>query len=147
MKRKSVKRVLVAVLMAVTLMFGNVTSVAASAEITTEMAVSETELTGEAIETGTTEVTSELPEDDQVEQTTEMTEDDLEEDAGTGSDMIVVETIDYSDHLQAISEQVTDIQTTLLMMNEYFAYLAGFCLFGVIVVLCVFSYKFFRMFF
>lgn len=48
MKRKSVKRVLVAVLMAVTLMFGNVTSVAASAEITTEMAVSETELTGEA---------------------------------------------------------------------------------------------------
>ena len=118
-----------------------------------------TELAGEVIETGTAEVTSELPEDDQVEQTTEMTEDDssaastelpeddLEEDAGTGSDMIVVETIDYSDHLQAISEQVTDIQTTLLMMNEYFAYLAGFGLFGVIVVLCVFSYNFFRMFF
>ena len=58
MKRKSVKRVLVAVLMAVTLMFGNVTSVAASAEITTEMAVSETELTGEAADS----VESDVPE-------------------------------------------------------------------------------------
>ena len=58
MKRKSVKRVLVAVLMAVTLMLGNVTSVAASAEITTEMAVSETELTGEAADP----VESDVPE-------------------------------------------------------------------------------------
>ena len=73
----------------------------------------------------------------------------LEEGAEVVSEIIQVacECPDYS-------EQLANIQATLEMINansvvntEFVGYLAGFGLFAVIVALCYFGYKFFRMFF
>lgn len=52
----------------------------------------------------------------------------------------VVEVIDYTDTLNSVIGQ-------LVTLNELTQYLAGFALFFVIVALCYFVYKFFRIFF
>lgn len=49
--------------------------------------------------------------------------------------------------LDALVESSQAMQEQLLYINSYTEYIAGFGLFGVIVVLCYFVYKFFRMFF
>lgn len=52
----------------------------------------------------------------------------------------VVEVIDYSELLNSVIGQ-------LVTLNELTQYLAGFALFFVIIALCYFVYKFFRIFF
>ena len=51
---------------------------------------------------------------------------------------------------EAVAEAVTTVTITpdqYLTMMEYLNYITGFLLFFVIVVLCYFGYKFFRIFF
>lgn len=52
----------------------------------------------------------------------------------------VVEVIDYTESFNSVIGQ-------LVTLNELTQYLAGFALFFVIVILCYFAYKFFRIFF
>ena len=52
----------------------------------------------------------------------------------------VVEVIDYTESFNSVIGQ-------LVTLNELTQYLTGFVLFFVIVVLCYFVYKFFRIFF
>lgn len=52
----------------------------------------------------------------------------------------VVEVIDYTESLNSVIGQ-------LVTLNELTQYLAGFALFFVIIALCYFVYKFFRIFF
>ena len=52
----------------------------------------------------------------------------------------VVEVIDYNESLNSVIGQ-------LVTLNELTQYLAGFALFFVIIALCYFVYKFFRIFF
>lgn len=52
----------------------------------------------------------------------------------------VVEVIDYTELLNSVIGQ-------LVTLNELTQYLAGFALFFVIIALCYFVYKFFRIFF
>lgn len=52
----------------------------------------------------------------------------------------VVEVIDYTESLNSVIGQ-------LVTLNELTLYLAGFVLFFVIIALCYFVYKFFRIFF
>ena len=52
----------------------------------------------------------------------------------------VVEVIDYTESFNSVIGQ-------LVTLNELTQYLAGFALFFVIVILCYFVYKFFRIFF
>jgi len=49
--------------------------------------------------------------------------------------------------LDALVESSQAMQEQLLYINGYTEYLAGFGLFAVVVALCYFSYKFFKMFF
>ena len=43
--------------------------------------------------------------------------------------------------------EVIDYTEQLMQINGYLQYLTGFAIFAVVVVLCYFVYKFFRMFF
>lgn len=52
----------------------------------------------------------------------------------------VVEVIDYTESFNSVIGQ-------LVTLNELTQYLTGFVLFFVIVILCCFVYKFFRIFF
>ena len=52
----------------------------------------------------------------------------------------VVEVIDYTESLNSVIGQ-------LVTLNELTQYLTGFALFFVIIALCYFVYKFFRIFF
>ena len=52
----------------------------------------------------------------------------------------VVEVIDYTELFNSVIGQ-------LVTLNELTQYLAGFALFFVIIALCYFVYKFFRIFF
>lgn len=52
----------------------------------------------------------------------------------------VVEAIDYTEQLTAIFNQLTELVNAS-------GYISGFLLFFVVVVLCYFVYKFFRVFF
>lgn len=52
----------------------------------------------------------------------------------------VVEIIDYTESLNLVNGQLSTL-------NELMQYLAGFGLFFVVVLLCYFVYKFFRIFF
>lgn len=68
---------------------------------------------------------------------------------------------DYFSELQVVSKELNDLniemdalressqamQEQLELANGFLEYQAGFGLFGVIVALCYFSYKFFKMFF
>lgn len=82
----------------------------------------EVETSAEADETVATEET--LP------------EEELPDDNG----IQVVEMVDYSEHLNRLEQ-------TSALNNELLQYIAGFNLFFVIVLICYFGYRFFRMFF
>lgn len=60
----------------------------------------------------------------------------------SGSEAVVqvAESIDYT-------ELLNQLQYSLDVMNEYILYLTGFMLFFVIVLICYFGYKFFKLFF
>ena len=58
-----------------------------------------------------------------------------------------IEIIDYNENFDEINEAIvtlTEVQTETL---EHIGEIEAFGLFGVVVVLCFFVYKFFRMFF
>lgn len=84
----------------------------------------------------------------------------MEEEAGsvieTVADEVVetIESIDYTPLLESIEEKLGNIELLLesnydffTTISEYQKYISGFLLFGVVVVLFYFTYKFFRMFF
>lgn len=67
---------------------------------------------------------------------------------------VLSETVDYTEDIQAVEEAVCTLQETVASMttdlettNEYLGYITGFLLFAVVVALCVFGYKFLRLFF
>lgn len=60
---------------------------------------------------------------------------------------VVCECPDYTEMLQSIQTSLETFASNQTVSNELVGYLAGFGLFAVIVLLCYFGYKFFRMFF
>lgn len=87
-----------------------------------------------------------------------MTESENSKESSVGG--ITIECIDYSGQfasldyeLQEQTEKLADVQYQLAevreqlsVANEYQMYTCGFLLFGVVCVICLFAYKFFRMF-
>ena len=68
----------------------------------------------------------------------------------------VVETVSETDVVEQVVQVVESIDYTLILnqiqytldqMNEYIRYCAGFLMIFIIVLICYFVYKFFRMFF
>ena len=62
--------------------------------------------------------------------------------------------MDYTEQITMLETQLEQMQSTLEQTNELVAtscetlgYITGFGVFVIVVVLCVFTYKFFRMFF
>lgn len=62
--------------------------------------------------------------------------------------------VDYTQYLEEIKAQLDTLDTRLEIVETYQAkqvelqtYISGICIFAVVVALCVFSYKFFRIFF
>ena len=58
----------------------------------------------------------------------------------TDTDIHEAQVVDYTDYLVQLQQDIS-------LNNELLQYVAGFGLFFVIVALCFFGYKFFRMFF
>lgn len=140
---KKVFNVAAVFIVALVLMLGNVTSVAASSEFIEESVI------------------------DLAEEETEAVDQETEEDAA--AELVVETVVDYSGQLQTIISNQEAILVGLDDLNEtklsvlledlevivgYFlqvidleAYVSGFLLFIVICLLCWFIYKFFRIFF
>lgn len=62
-------------------------------------------------------------------------------------------TLDYTEYLQSIEYEVASLReetqcqvSQLTVANEYLGYISGFLLFFVAITLCVFAYKFIRLF-
>lgn len=64
----------------------------------------------------------------------------------TADGIQVMEMTDYSDMLLGIQSSLDVLTSNQIVANEFLTYLAGFGLFVVIVLLCYFGYKFFKIF-
>ncbi len=67
--------------------------------------------------------------------------------AATEAIIEVIETIDYTELLSQIDGNVSALLEYNQVISESAYLLSGFVLFFVVVALCYFSYKFFRIFF